>query len=102
MLVSRHFTSILVMSCLATDWLMKPTGSPLCLFGICQELNGVGLTFHNVLAFYHLLRFVSSFIYLFLNRFYFCSSTPDFLVTSITWNLIITFTISSRGIVPNI
>lgn len=29
-------------SCLATD-LMKPIVSSLCLFGICQELNGVGL-----------------------------------------------------------
>lgn len=28
-LVSRHFTSILVMSCLATDWLMKPIDSSL-------------------------------------------------------------------------
>ena len=58
---------------------MKPIGSSLCLFGICEELNGVGLIFHNILAFYHLRRFISSFIYLFLNRSYFCSLNPDFL-----------------------
>ena len=49
--------------------------------------------FSQYLTFYHLCRFISGFIYLFLKRFYFCSSTSDFLVTSIIWKLIITLTI---------
>ena len=36
-----------------------------------------------------------------MNRLYFCSSIPDFLVTSITWKLITTFTVSLRDIIPN-
>ena len=74
--LSRHFTFVLAMSCLATD-LMKPIVSSLCLFGICQELNGVGLVFHNILAFYHLWRFISSFIYQFSSVAQSCPTLCD-------------------------